>query len=372
MTRPFCSPREFMPPLILHLIPTLAPYGAERIVVELAARLPEHGFRTRVAVLFDGDGGPLWREVRARDIRWSLVGNRTSSRIGMVHALRQMLRDEEDRRPALIHTHLFGGDFWGECARIGMSGMPPRISTAHNVDRDDSTLRRAARAWSMRRADTVVAISEEVERYMQQELGVRKDRIRVIPNGTDLSRLQERADRPFHTPAHLLMVGRLEPQKGHDTVLQALASVSAPWRLSIAGTGSLERTLKERVERLGLMSRVHFLGARHDVPALLADADLLLFPSKWEGMGLVPLEAIASGVPVIASDLPAMRDLLPQSALVAPENVPAWTRAIAEALADAGPHLARARRLAPTVRKRYDIETMVACYAALYQELLSA
>ncbi len=360
-----------MSPLIVHVIPTLAPYGAERIAVELASRLPERGFRTRLVVLFDGDGGPLWREVRARDIRWSLLGTRDGSRMKIIRALRKLFQEEGERAPAVVHTHLFGGDFWSAIAHLGIPALAPvMVSTAHNVDRDDSSVRRAARAWSVRRSDAVVAISSDVERYVRQDLGVMPERIHLIPNGMDGSRIQHRGARPFHHPAHLLMVGRLEPQKGHETVLRALASVPAEWKLSLVGTGSLERHLKELAEKLGVMSRVHFLGERQDIPARLADADLFLFPSHWEGMGLALLEAIAAGVPTLASDLPATRDLLPRAALIDPERVPAWTRAISAALSDPAALHDRTARLASTIQKRYDIETMVDRYADLYRQLL--
>lgn len=365
-------------PLVIHVLPTLAPYGAERVAIELAARLPSRGFRTRLLVLFED--GPLRDEIRKRDIRWTFLGGtHGTSRLAVLRALRMALFGRPEQRPAIIHTHLFGGDAWtaAACAWERISGAGrglPRtrlISTAHNVDVEDSMVRRLARSWSMHRMDRVAAISREVERYAHEALHIPAERIVHIPNGIDLSRVMPRGGGPFHDIPRLLMVGRLEPQKGQETVLQALASVHAPWQLDIIGAGSLERTLKEAAERSGIASRVHFLGQRDDVPAQMAQADLLLFPSRWEGMGLVPLEAAVAGVPVLASNLPALRESFPRELLLDPHAPDAWREAIAARLMDSAACVAAAQRLAPIIRNRYDVETMTDRYAALYRDVLS-
>jgi glycosyltransferase involved in cell wall biosynthesis len=140
--------------------------------------------------------------------------------------------------------------------------------------------------------------------------------------------------------------------------------------LDVAGEGSLARDLKELAEKLGIASRVHFLGARSDIPQLLAQTDLLLFPSKWEGFGIALAEAAAAGVPLLASDLPALRDFIPSTRLVPPGDVHAWQRAISETLEDPSSALATAAHLAPRIRKRYDVEAMVDRYAEFYREVL--
>ena len=107
-------------PLILHVVPTLSLGGAERIVVELAARLPEEGFRTKLIALFGG--GPLADELRRRDVRWTqILPSASGSRFELISRLRVILRDDPPRGPAIIHTHLFGADFYGAIAagRLG-------------------------------------------------------------------------------------------------------------------------------------------------------------------------------------------------------------------------------------------------------------
>lgn len=363
-------------PLITHIIPTLSPYGAERVAVELAARLPEHGFRTRLIVLF-GEGS-LTGELRERNIRWNAVlPSRSGSRVELFQRLQEKLFAHPEHASAIVHTHLFGADVWGSAVRTLQRlqthdmPMPKFVSTAHNVDHEDSTVRRLARRWSARRMDRVVSISDEVGRYVREDLGVTAEKIVNIPNGIDLQRVVPRGGAPFRDVPRLLMVGRLEAQKGHDTALQALAEITSPWRLEIVGDGSLLRELKELCEKLGIASRVHFLGERRDVPSLLAGADLLLFPSRWEGMAITLLEALAAGLPVLASDLAPLRAFMPRESLLPQGQPEAWTRAIAQTLADPATAVNRAQQLAPDIRKRYAVEVMVERYVGLYKQILS-
>lgn len=350
------------------------------MVVELAARLPSRGFRVRLLVLFDepalkkGEPDPsLRRELRERGVRWKVIGSTTSmSRFALVRTLRSTLFGDLERVPDIVHTHLFGSDFWTAIAGLlSNTPAPSFVTTAHNVDRDDSSLRRFARRWAMRRMNRVVAISDSVQRYAIEDLAVPGERISVVPNGADLSRIIPRGERPFRAVPTLLMVGRLESQKGHDIAFRGLARVDAPWKLNLVGEGSLMRHLKELAERLGIASRVHFLGARSDVPQLLADTDLFLFPSRWEGFGIAVAEAAAAGVPLLASNLSVLRELLPQTRLVSPEDPQAWEHAISETLANSSAAIAAAAHLAPRIRKRYDVEGMVDRYAEIYRSLLS-
>ncbi len=358
-------------PLVLHLIPTLAMAGAERVVIELAARLPEEGFRTKIIALFEG--GSFADDLRRRDIRWTqLLSSNAGSRMELLSRLNGLMRDDA-RGPAIIHTHLFGGDFYGALAKRLSHGRvtAPLISTAHNIDHDDSTLRRLARRWAVRQMDQVVAISGAVARYEKRNLGVREDRIQVIPNGVELSRITKRHLRPFHDIPRLLCVGRLEAQKGHAILLNALANVPPPWMLEIVGTGSLERDLRELAERLGIASRVHFLGEQRDVhEQRYAEADLFCFPSQWEGMGLVLAEAMAAGVPILASNLPAIREYASASRLVDPASIDDWTAAIRDTLADPASAIATAQKAEPGIRKKFGLEQMVSSYADLYRQII--
>ncbi|MBD3251260.1 glycosyltransferase [Candidatus Uhrbacteria bacterium] len=366
-------------PLVFHIIPSLRMGGAERLAVELCARLPEHGFRTKLLAMYDA--GALWQEVRDRNLRWAqLLPTVRGSRLELFRQLRTRIFAEPGRAPQIVHTHLFGADFWSVLAkrwqRIGSQftawdvDMPKFMSTAHNIDHDDSFVRRRARRWANHQMDQVIPITKAVETYVQSDLGVPKDQLHLIPNGVDLDRLPIREPRRRSSTPTLIIVGRLELQKGHETLLRALANVHPPWLLQVVGSGSQERTLKELAESLGIVSRIRFLGIRHDIGSLLACADLFLFPSHWEGMGLALMEAMAVGVPSLASDLPSIAEYAPKSMRVKAGDVEAWTKAIRHALKSYDERTALAASLTTKIRKRYGIDRMVEDYVEVYRRFL--
>ena len=164
----------------------------------------------------------------------------------------------------------------------------------------------------------------------------------------------------------LLNVGRLTGQKNHDVLVRALARLPAS-RLVVAGAGPREGELRALAGALGVADRLHLLGdvSREAVADLYGAADLFVFPSVWETFGLAAVEAALAGLPIVASDLPVLREVLaagegPVAAFVPPSDLESWVRAIpAQA----------ARRPSPAardaIRRRYAVETMVAAYLRL-------
>jgi glycosyltransferase involved in cell wall biosynthesis len=166
---------------------------------------------------------------------------------------------------------------------------------------------------------------------MQRKARIGSDRLVVIPNAVDVDRFAQATPVPRHEldiPVDsfiLLFVGRLEPQKLPDTLIELVDVLARNWslyahssvsafasvHLVFAGEGPLRNRLEADVaKREALRGRVHFLGQRSDIPRLLKTANVLVLPSQWEGMPNVILEAMAAGTPVIARDLPEIRELI--------------------------------------------------------------
>jgi glycosyltransferase involved in cell wall biosynthesis len=208
------------------------------------------------------------------------------------------------------------------------------------------------------------------------------ERILVIPNGVDtrpfsLRRggFREREGIPADRTV-ITTVGRLDTQKGLPYLLEAARLVTRgrpDLRFLVVGEGPRRRDLLRHRDRLGLKGHVSFLGFRTDIPQILADSDIFVLPSLWEGMPIVLLEALAAGLPAVATDVPGVTEVLTDGEtglVVPPKDAGALARALRELLDDP----ALRRRFAQAGRRRvaedFGWEKVVATTMALYERLL--
>lgn len=219
-------------------------------------------------------------------------------------------------RPDAVHAHWIVPQGL-VLAAVGMVGRvrPRSICTAHGSDVSAlrGSLWRRLRRRVVLRCDRIAVVSEALKAQLTSE-GCPAERIEVIPMGTDLRDLFVPDGSP-RSPAEILFVGRLVPGKGADILLRALPAILARQpdaTLTVVGAGPERDRLADLAQQLGVGARVSFMGP---VPhaALAAHyrrAALLVLPSREEGFGLVLVEALGCGCPVVASDIPALRDLL--------------------------------------------------------------
>jgi glycosyltransferase involved in cell wall biosynthesis len=360
------EPRDVSRPFVMHAIPTFGAGGAERLVYEIVRRLPAEGFDAKaVPIVAGGELEALYRE---HGVPHTAIARRSRFGLGTFLALRRIFRLQ---RPDVVHTHLFIGDTMGRLA-AAFARVPVIVSTEHNVNESYGRLHHLVNRILAPTTKAHVAVSGEVKRIMAARDHVKSENVRVILNGIDLDLVIPRGARPFRDIPRLIIVGRMHPQKDHATLFKALALVKRPWRLRVVGAGPLEKRLRQLAERLQISSRIEWLGYRDDVPDLLAESDVFCFPSRYEGLGLAAVEAAAAGVPIIASDLPPLRELFGPDDVrfVAAGDVPAWSHAVAAVLDDPVDAVLAAARVVPAIRAKADITLMVRQYATLYRELL--
>ncbi|WP_329338045.1 glycosyltransferase family 4 protein [Streptomyces sp. NBC_01352] len=187
----------------------------------------------------------------------------------------------------------------------------------------------------LRRAVAVVALTEEMAEFLVERYGVSRQRLHIVPNGVSDAYFLPPRPAPAR-PLRLLFVGRLQIQKNVARLLDAMAQVQEDVRLRIVGDGELREPLVAQAARLGLRN-VEFVGALYgdDLVKAYADSDAFVLPSDKEGMPLVLLEAMASGLPVIATDVPGNRELVDGTGLLAAPDPAALARRIDELAADA-------------------------------------
>lgn len=247
------------------------------------------------------------------------------------------------QRPDVVHTHLIHGDLYGTLA-ARLAGVPHVVSTKHN---DDAFRQRGFYAWLdralARYQNQIITISHHLRRFYVEVEGLPADKISTIHYGLDpgafLQRVGEGADvrAELGMPADVPLVGvvgRLTEQKGHAYLLDAFAEVIQALpsaHLLVVGDGELRPALEQQAARLGLQDSVTFTGRREDVPRIMMALDVLVMPSLWEGFGLVLLEAMAAGKPVVASRVSAIPEIVVEgeTGLLVP---PADPKALAQAL----------------------------------------
>jgi len=274
--------------------------------------------------------------------------------------------------------------------RVGARAHVPVINAVHVVpgaarldggSRGNAVLRAGLDRLGRRDVWRFVAVSQAVRAGLIAN-GVRSDQISVIPNGVDPARLREAASAeppPTLRPAAARVgsVGRLERVKGTEYFLRAAARLAADHpdvRYVVAGTGSCERELRELAVDLGIAHLVEFLGYVGAAPPLIASLDIVIVPSLSEASGLTAMEAMALGVPVVASFAGGLSEVVENGRtglLVPPADAEAIARAVARLLDN--PELGR--RLAAEgerhVAKRFTVGRMVDAYLALYEEILA-
>jgi glycosyltransferase involved in cell wall biosynthesis len=230
-----------------------------------------------------------------------------------------------------------------------------------------------------------IAISEKVGTAMVDVIGSIGDKITVISNGVDMKRYGHTIDKTIvHSQLGLeanarviAMVGTLKKVKGHCYMIETMASIVPQYtklHLLLIGDGELREELQALTSRLSLDRHVHFLGDRHDVPKLLAASDIFVLSSLWEGLSMALLEAMASSLPIVASEVSGtVQAIIPNETglLVPPGDVQKLTEAIRQLLSD--PLRAKAMGIAARLRveAEFSAQRQVGEHLALYHHLLN-
>jgi glycosyltransferase involved in cell wall biosynthesis len=217
-----------------------------------------------------------------------------------------------ERRPHIVHSHTVHANLLARVVRP-LAAVRVLVCTAHSID-EGGRLRQLLYRLTDPFCDLTTQVSQAgLERYVRVG-AVPAGKIRFIPNGVDTARFKPERKARLALRKELgvegsfvwLAVGRLEPPKDYPNLLKAFARVAAEQAgavLLIAGDGPLRPAAQELARELGLERRVTFLGIRRDVPQLMNAADAYVMSSAWEGMPMVLLEASASGLPIVATDV---------------------------------------------------------------------
>jgi glycosyltransferase involved in cell wall biosynthesis len=349
--------------------------GAQTCVAQL---LPELAREHEVTVAAYGPG-PLWGAATAAGAKPIPLRN-VRRRIGIrdVLGLIELIRVIRRVRPDIVHTHSSKAGVLGRMA-AAFCRVPAILFTAHGWAFKAETGFRSrlylqADRLTSRVTDTVICVSETERREGLAARTCRPDRTIVIRNGVDTSLFTVRTHAAVAWP-RIMSVGRLKAPKDFGTLLRALALIEeVPFSATLLGDGPDRPMLEAQLHELGLDDRVDLAGERDDVPALLAESDCFVLSSTSEGLPISVLEAMASGLPVVATDVGGVHELVEAGAtgyLVPPRDPAALAEALRSLLTDVELRRRLGARARATVEERFDVARVRREHASLYRRLVA-
>jgi len=358
----------------------LAYGGAETQLVHLATRLKKRGLEVRVVSLMPPKA--YVEELEAAGI--PVFSLRIRRKLPDPRPVLRLARLIRTWRPHIVHSFMVHANLLARLVRP-LASVPVLICSARNIE-EGGRFRELLYRLTDPLCDLTTQVSRAgLERYVRVG-AVPRRKIQFIPNGVDTkrfrpepaSRIRLRQELGLENRFVWLAVGRFDLQKDYPNMLQAFARMAqeeAGAALLIAGDGPLRPALERLAHDLGLEKRTRFLGIRRDVPALMNAADAYVMSSAWEGMANVLLEAGATGLPVVATDVGGNREVVidgENGLLVPPKDPVALAQAMARLMRL--PEAER-RRLGEAgrayVKANYSLERVVDQWETLYQELLA-
>jgi glycosyltransferase involved in cell wall biosynthesis len=300
------------PRSILFLITGLYRGGAETQLLLLTRELLSRGWVPTIVSMISG--GPLQADFESLGISVTSLGMKRG--VGDPRGIVRLARIIRQERPSILHTHMVHANLLGRISTL-FATVPVVVSTAQNI--------REGGLWTQlgyRITDPLVDLTTNVsqaavERYARVG-AVPRGKLRMIPNGVVFqhfgrdseSRVSLRKEFGIDDRFAWLAVGRLETQKDYANLLNAASRLSRRDVLLIAGDGPLGPSLKQLATDLGMAECVRFLGIRKDVAKLMTAADAYVMSSAWEGLPMVLLEAAASSLPIVATDVGGNREIV--------------------------------------------------------------
>ncbi|MFB5086098.1 glycosyltransferase [Psychrobacillus sp. PGGUH221] len=300
---------------ILHIITTLGSGGAEKMLVDLVIEMKKQDVICDVAVLTKKTDF-FSEKLLEHGVKVYWGPTKKVYSVQNILFIRSILKANQYD---IIHTHLFATQLYTPIAMKSLFSNTKLVTTEHNTHnkRRDNRLFFLLDRWMYKKYDKIIAISKATKDSLNSFLKETESKTVIIENGIDLQQyeLATTIDRTSLVSSLtekdkiILMVAAMREQKDHETLIRASKTLPEDYLVMFVGDGERMDEVKEYAKNYG-SSRIHFLGKRTDVPSLMKAADIFVLSSRWEGFGLVAVEAMAAGLPVIVSDVPGLRDVV--------------------------------------------------------------
>jgi glycosyltransferase involved in cell wall biosynthesis len=374
---------------VLHIINSLDIGGNERFLLQLLERLPRDTFSQEVCVPNRGKDATRDLEAACRKLNTPIKVLRVGGNWD-VSVLPRLVYVILKGRFDVVHTHLIYSQVYGRLAAT-LAGTRCIVSSEQNVYDFKARL---PFSWVERRlsrwTERIIACSKKVREHLIKKVGVNPLRVVVVPNGVDTDvffpiRKRTRLYRSVENvrkelgieegDAVIGTVGHMTRQKGYDVLIAAMPQILRKHpgaKFVFVGRGLLREKLEKQARELGVAQRICFAGIRRDVPAVLNCFDVFVLASLWEGFGTAIIEAMACGVPVVASRVGGIPEIIEDGVsgvLVAPGRGGLVAEAVIRLLDKPRKTRELARRGRTSATERFSVEKMAQSVAKVYLQL---
>lgn len=355
---------------VLQIIPIFKLAGAEIMCENLCYELREQGCDVTAVSLYT-QHTPITDRLEAANIRVVYLGKKKGFDFSLFIRLWKLFQKE---KPDVVHTHIYAARYALPAAFL--CGIPAKVHTVHNIAQKEQTKAgKLVNGVMFRYCGAVpVALSEEVKKTIVEVYQVPEQSIPVIYNGIDLSRCQIKHDDGTAGALTIIHIGRFTDVKNHSLILKSFAQFVKQHpesKLQLLGDGELKGEMEQLAEELGIAQKVEFAGLQSNVYTWLHRADVFVLPSKYEGMPMTLIEAMGTGLPVIATRVGGIPDMMTngEEGIFTEQDVDSITEALE-------------RMMDETVRRRYGekgrkkavscfaSEAMAEGYMTLYRRIL--
>lgn len=307
---------------ILHYVPDLVAGGVDEVIFYLSRHALSKGHT--VEVMTSNPDVSLYETTMKKytDLGIPIIVSKYANRYNplRIFELKKYFMNYD-----IVHVHLFPNQLQASCAHrlIKKSKRPVLVTTEHNTwnNRRNHNFFKHLDRWYYKKYDYIVSISNQTAVNLKVWLDSKKiaDKMSTIINGIDLSRFRNAKDtlgEVLNKEAgvrYVVMVSRLEHPKDPVTLVRAISRCTPDIHGVIIGYGTLEKDVENEAKALGISDRIHLLGKRIDVHNLLKGCDLGVLSTHWDGFGLVAVEYMAAGLPVLTTDVDGLRDVVGNS-----------------------------------------------------------
>ena len=345
---------------IVHVVSCLTTGGAEKLVADISKILQKNGIKVKVVSILKERGIPY--EI-LMDNNIELVELNYTNKFDFRIAYDIY---KETKGCDIVHTHTFYAQFYASI----LVSRDKLVTTEHNTNnnRRNKKIFKIMDYFMYKKYKKIICISKATEDNLNNWLKSTKEKTTIIRNGIDINRYKhsKAVDRTFFGEDNkvvLSCVASLTEQKNHSLLIESMQEVNENINLFLFGDGVLRTELAQKVKMLNLENRIHFYGNQIDIPGILKGSDIFIITSKWEGFGLVAVEAAAAGLPIIIPDVPGLRDLFEDDEVtkINPNN----SKDIAEKINYVSQNINKIRSKKINIDK-YSIEKMTQKYLEIY------